>query len=186
MKVYDRALFMRCQHGLERMQSDCSTAGGPAYREWPLPPPSITEVKMRRLVTLVMCVGAVVFSLVSAMPVAAEGLFPASVASGDPKPDSVILWTRVVDPALPDALLAEVATDMAFADVVFSQQVTVSADNDWCVKVRATGLEPYTTYYYRFVYGSGGTMETSRVGRTKTAPTPDTPCPLPTMACTTR
>ena len=133
---------------------------------------------MRRWMTLVVFMVVVAVGGAGALPATAEGLFPASVASGDPRPDSVILWTRVVEPAMPDALLVEVATEMDFADVVFSQALTVSADNGWCVKVRATGLQPYTTYYYRFVYGSGAAMEISPVGRTKTTPTPEMDVPV--------
>ena len=133
---------------------------------------------MRRWMSLAIVFVSLFVLFSSAVPAAAAGMFPASVASGDPKPDSVILWTRVVDPAMPDALVVEVATDIDFTDVVFNEQLTVNADNGWCVKVRATGLQPYTTYYYRFVYGSGAAMETSPIGRTKTAPTPDMDVPV--------
>ncbi len=108
----------------------------------------------------------------------AQGLFPQSVASGDPTPDSVVLWTRVDSPEMPDALQVEVATDETFANVVFTRQLTASADNDWCLKVLVDGLEAYTTYYYRFVYGTGAAMEYSPVGRTRTAPTADMDVPV--------
>jgi hypothetical protein len=103
--------------------------------------------------------------------------FPQSVASGDPRPTSVVLWTRIDNPEMPDAIRVDVATDEVFTDVVFTRELTASADNDWCLKVLATGLMPYTTYYYRFVYGSGAAMVYSPVGRTKTAPTPDMDVP---------
>jgi alkaline phosphatase D len=122
------------------------------------------------------CVAALCLGMTTTA--AAAGMFPVSVASGDPRPDSVILWTQLDEPAMPDAIVVEVAADEDFADIVFTRQLTASADNGWCVKVRATGLQPYTTYYYRFVYGSGGVMETSPVGRTKTAPTPDMDVPV--------
>ena len=51
-----------------------------------------------------------------------EGWFPNSVVSGDPRPESVILWTRVEDPQVSaDAdldLWLQVATDEAFTDLV--------------------------------------------------------------------
>lgn len=128
---------------------------------------------MHRSKSLVLVTAVVAALLSGAATSSAQGMFPSSVASGDPRPDSVILWTQVAEPSVPDALTVEVATDRDFTDVVFSRQLTASADNGWCVKVRATGLEPYTTYYYRFVYGTGAAMELSPVGRTKTAPTPD-------------
>ena len=109
---------------------------------------------------------------------AANDYFPQSVASGDPRPDSVVLWTRIDNPDMPDAIQVEVATDEAFANVVFTRQLTASADNDWCLKVRVEGLDSYTTYFYRFVYGTGAVMEYSPVGRTKTAPTPEMAVPV--------
>jgi alkaline phosphatase D len=107
--------------------------------------------------------------------------FPQSVASGDPKPSSVILWTRVDDPAHPSddlALVLEVATDERFSrrvtfDGVERMELNAEAEFDHCVKVRATGLEPGTVYYFRFLYEADGGREISRTGRTKTAPLPD-------------
>ncbi len=133
---------------------------------------------MRR--TFRTAIGSALLSAVvlTAVPTAAQGMFPFSVASGDPRPDSVILWTRVAEPDMPDALMVEVASDFDFTDVVFSRMLTASANDGWVVKVRADGLAPYTTYFYRFVYGSGGAVETSPVGRTKTAPIPDMDVPV--------
>jgi len=90
----------------------------------------------------------------------------------------VIVWTRLDNPEMPDAVMVEVATDADFQDVVFSQDVVAEEQYDYAVKVLVEGLMPYTTYYYRFVYGSGGAMEMSPVGRTKTAPSPDMDVPV--------
>ena len=100
--------------------------------------------------------------------------FPQSVASGDPRPSSVVLWTRVVDPQRIGEDLdvtLEVAKDAQFRELVTvngagSLRIAAAAAADGCVKVRLTELEPDTTYYYRFVYAD----ISSRVGRTKTAP----------------
>ncbi len=108
----------------------------------------------------------------------AEGTFPYSVASGDPRPDSVILWTKLVEPAMPDALQVEVATDSEFLDVVATRDLVAEVANDYAVKVRVDGLAPYTTYYYRFIYGSGAMMDYSPTGRTRTAPAPDSNQPV--------
>lgn len=110
-----------------------------------------------------------------------EKYFPQSVVSGDPKPDSVILWTRVADEAGGDGdlgLTLEVATDAQFTQRVSvngadSMALTASAAFDHCVKAKVKGLSAGTTYYYRFIYASGGVNYVSRTGRTKTAPAPD-------------
>jgi alkaline phosphatase D len=95
-------------------------------------------------------------------------LFPQGVASGDPAPDSIILWTRrpPVDKAAAK-LTVEIATDPSFGHVVGKQEAAISADADWTCRVLAGGLKPRTVYWYRFTdeHGSG-----SRVGRTITAP----------------
>ncbi len=122
--------------------------------------------------------GLILVTCAVAGAAAANDYFPQSVASGDPRPDSVVLWTRIDNPDIPDAIQVEVATDEAFTNVVFTRQLTASEDNDWCLKVRVEGLDAYTTYYYRFVYGTGAVMEYSAVGRTKTAPTPEMAVPV--------
>src|SRR5882724_9518587 len=107
--------------------------------------------------------------------------FPQSVASGDPRPTSVVLWTRVIDPDQPDSDLTvtlDVATDEAFSQRVAldgapSGTLQALAGFDHCVKTRVEGLEPGTTYYYRFHYSKNGASTNSRVGRTKTAPAED-------------
>lgn len=99
-------------------------------------------------------------------------LYPHGVASGDPRSDSVILWTR----RAPDAgatshrLTVEVATDPGFADVVARGDVAVTAATDWTCRFLAAGLRPAREYWYRFVDEAGNA---SRVGRTLTAPADD-------------
>lgn len=98
------------------------------------------------------------------------------VASGDPKPDSVVLWTRA-EPrsgAGPVTVRYEVALDEAFSQRVAEGSVTVDESSDWTVRIKPVDLTPYTAYYYRF--SAGGT--TSVVGQTKTAPTPDQDVPV--------
>lgn len=96
-------------------------------------------------------------------------LFPQGVASGDPRPDSVILWTRRV----PDSgvashrLTVEVASDPKFGRLVARGDVAVTAATDWTSRFLAAGLKPAREYWYRFVDEQGNM---SRVGRTLTAP----------------
>ena len=93
--------------------------------------------------------------------------FEHGVASGDPLDDAVLLWTRVTPSR---AATVEVAWELSdsedFQAVVASGSFSTDADRDYTVKVDATGLEPGSTYFYRF----SAEGETSAVGRTKTLP----------------
>jgi alkaline phosphatase D len=99
-------------------------------------------------------------------------LYAEGVASGDPAPDSVILWTRRQTDG---PLFVEVARDEGFFSIVSHAQVTPRAENDWTVRVLAAGLTPSTTYWYRFSDASGAG---SRIGRTRTAPAADDTRPV--------
>ncbi|MBC6982860.1 alkaline phosphatase [Caulobacter sp. 17J80-11] len=96
-------------------------------------------------------------------------LYPQGVASGDPRPDSVILWTRRApdDGVAAHRLTVEVASDPQFRKPVARGQVAVTAATDWTCRFLAAGLKPAREYWYRFVDEAGNT---SRVGRTLTAP----------------
>jgi alkaline phosphatase D len=97
-------------------------------------------------------------------------VFPQGLASGDPKPDSVILWTRVEPEGESSVSVKyEVATDEAFASLVSSGEQTVDASTDHTLRLKVVGLGSYTTYYYRFIARD----VISDHGRTKTAPAPD-------------
>jgi alkaline phosphatase D len=96
-------------------------------------------------------------------------LYPHGVASGDPFPDSVILWTRrPPSPAsIAKKLIAEISEDQAFRRVVAKTDVELTAQNDWTCRVLAAGLKPGRVYWYRFTDECGFG---SRIGRTITAP----------------
>ena len=108
-----------------------------------------------------------------------EKYFPQSVASGDPKEASVILWTRAVDAKAKGALtlMLEVALDEKFEMRVELPEAAASLEakpeHDGCVRVRVESLDPSTTYYYRFAYVVDDTAYVSRTGRTKTAAASD-------------
>ncbi|MEO5934226.1 MAG: alkaline phosphatase D family protein [Duganella sp.] len=95
--------------------------------------------------------------------------FAHGVASGDPLPDRVILWTRVTAaPGADDMDVGwTVAEDSAFAKTVASGTARAGAAGDYTVKVDATGLSANRAYYYRFRCQGVD----SPVGRTKTLPT---------------
>lgn len=104
--------------------------------------------------------------------------FPQSVASGDPKPTSLILWTRVRSESESDvSLRLQVAKDAAFAQLAVDTELLASAEHDHCLKVKVVDLEPYTRYWYRFLYGSN-TPVSSPVGRARTAPLADADVPV--------
>ncbi|MFF2568119.1 alkaline phosphatase D family protein [Streptomyces sp. NPDC058084] len=121
----------------------------------------------------------------TASPALADAGAPAflhGIASGDPLPDGVLLWTRVTP--TPDAAPGsgrgadtpvgwELAEDRSFARTVASGTVVASASSDHTVKVDVRGLRPATSYWFRFT--SGGTV--SPTGRTRTAPAVDSAAP---------
>lgn len=100
-------------------------------------------------------------------PEGASEAFKHGVASGDPLADRVILWTRV-SPAAPGNFMVgwELSSDANFGIILGSGTVTTGPAQDYTVKVDATGLQPSSTYYYRFSHGA----ERSPSGRTKTLP----------------
>ncbi len=121
-------------------------------------------------------------ALLVTTPARASGsVFRHGIASGDPLPTGVILWTRVTvsDDATPGSGLGaaaavrwEIADDAGFASLAASGTATATADSDHTVKIDATGLTPGRDYWYRFT----ALGETSPIGRTRTAPAPsDTP-----------
>ncbi|MES1166568.1 MAG: alkaline phosphatase D family protein, partial [Pseudomonadota bacterium] len=104
-------------------------------------------------------------------------LYPQGVASGDPDPHSVILWTRrpFAQSSPRQPLTVEVAEDEAFHRVIAEAPAPVSRAADWTARVLIGGLQPAHTYWYRFTDTDGNG---SRVGRTITAPLPDDPRPV--------
>ena len=99
--------------------------------------------------------------------------FTLGVASGDPLPKSVVLWTRLAtDPFDGGAgtkqvhVKWEVAADEQFRRVVRRGNTMAGPELGYSVHVEVKGLRPSTTYWYRF--RSRGAI--SPVGRTRTAP----------------
>ena len=96
------------------------------------------------------------------MSTRASNPFTLGVASGYPKEDSVVLWTRLA----PDPLYGggmdtvgdveiplEIATDSSFTNVVRRTRAVAEARYAHSVHHVATGLRPNTHYWYRFSYG---------------------------------
>ncbi|RDW72710.1 alkaline phosphatase D family protein [Aspergillus mulundensis] len=126
--------------------------------------------------------------------------FTHGVASGDPYADSVILWTRAAPSLNASASETTVSgavplydhenekyakasahpicvtyrvldSPSANASVVDEGEVYTSSDVDYTVKVEATGLQPFTSYWYQFRICDSENV--SPLGRTKTAPSAD-------------
>jgi alkaline phosphatase D len=94
--------------------------------------------------------------------------FVHGVASGDPTPDSVLLWTRrASDGDAPVTLSWTVARDPALTDVVAEGTVDTDPAADHTAMVEVADLAPATTYYYGFEDPDGAP---SALGRTRTAP----------------
>ena len=95
-------------------------------------------------------------------------LYPEGVASGDPDPNSVILWTRrPFEDGPRHVLTVEVAEDEGFRRVIAQAPAPVSASSDWTTRVLVGRLKPAHVYWYRFTDSEGNG---SRIGRTITAP----------------
>jgi alkaline phosphatase D len=126
---------------------------------------------------------AVLFSLLFfGHPVFSQNLFdeelvklfdPASkpfyfgVASGDPLPGAVVIWTKIYpDKQEPQEVLWEMAEDTLMQSPVQSGTVLTDVSSAFTVKVDVQNLAPGKTYFYRFRHGS----VFSPIGRTKTAP----------------
>lgn len=100
--------------------------------------------------------------------------FSFGVASGDPLADRVIIWTRLANsPLIAEVTLPEtvevswtVAIDAGLTQIVRQGKTPAMAQMAHCVHVDVDGLEPATTYYYRF----SAMGQTSRLGRARTAP----------------
>lgn len=113
-----------------------------------------------------------------AAPELASDPFTLGVASGDPLPDGVVLWTRLaLDVTEPDGAMPaedipvvwELASDAGFDDVIAAGTATAVPGLGHSVHVEADGLEPDSEYHYRFAVGE----YTSPVGRTRTFPADD-------------
>ncbi|MGH9255312.1 MAG: alkaline phosphatase D family protein [Vicinamibacterales bacterium] len=100
--------------------------------------------------------------------------FTLGVASGDPTPEGIVLWTRLA----PDALngggmpTANVSTDWeisetdGFTRIVQKGSAVARPELGHSVHVEVSGLQPGREYFYRFRAGG----EVSQTGRTRTAP----------------
>ncbi|MFF7810737.1 alkaline phosphatase D family protein [Streptomyces sp. NPDC007945] len=106
-----------------------------------------------------------------------EDPFTLGVASGDPLPGSVLLWTRLAPrpfepggglPAERVSVHWELARDERFTRTVRRGRATAHPEFGHSVHVEVEHLEPGREFYYRFRAGNW----VSPAGRTRTAPAP--------------
>lgn len=106
--------------------------------------------------------------------------FTLGVASGVPRPDSVVLWTRLAPrphelggglPPLPLAVRWELAEDERFSTGLRRGEFIARPEHAHAVHVEVGGLASARPYFYRFI--AGGAV--SEAGRTRTAPAEDAP-----------
>jgi alkaline phosphatase D len=109
-----------------------------------------------------------------AQPRFASDPFTLGVASGSPRPDSVVLWTRLLPEPLAGDVLPpenielrwEIARDDRFRDIAQRGTARATPELAHSVRVEVTELEPARWYWYRFMAGDA----VSAIGRTRTAP----------------
>jgi alkaline phosphatase D len=140
---------------------------------------------------LVGCGGGSATAPAPAVPPATGGnwKFPQSVASGDPRADSIMLWTRVVPTSLDDVATVTAKSGVTVRLVVTAgdntpllgsnkvidgvlvvdEQLELNADFDNTIRHKVTGLKSNQVYFYQFTAGD----IRSNVGRFKTAPAVD-------------
>lgn len=102
--------------------------------------------------------------------------FSLGVASGAPRADGFVIWTRLAPEPLagggldpePIEVRWEVAHDPSFRRIAARGSATAQPRSAHTVHVEVEGLEPRRDYHYRFMAGN----ETSAIGRACTAPIP--------------
>lgn len=110
--------------------------------------------------------------------------FSLGVASGAPRPDGFVLWTRLApdplsaNPETPGGMTGgdvavdyEIASDEGMRDIVRRGTAAAEAAFAWSVHADVTGLQPGRSYWYRFLSGDAA----SRVGRAMTSIPAGTP-----------
>src|SRR5262249_30900096 len=100
-----------------------------------------------------------------------------AVGAGDASSTDAILWTRIQNPTgtAGVGLIAQVSTDPTFATGLAGFAGVTDPAHDYTVHIDATGLQPGTRYYYRFVADDGVISE---VGTFVTAPDPSANVPV--------
>jgi alkaline phosphatase D len=118
--------------------------------------------------------GATTWGAVQRRPVFSSDPFQLGVASGDPAPQGVVIWTRLAPEPLegggmPDVAVPvtwEVADDDSMRQIVRQGVAWANPQLAHSVHVEVDGLQPDRWYWYRFSVGEAQ----SPIGRTRTTP----------------
>ncbi|NNE18936.1 MAG: hypothetical protein HKN10_10715, partial [Myxococcales bacterium] len=103
-------------------------------------------------------------------PIGPENLFEHGVASGDPLPEGVVLWSRItLEGSEPVEVWWEMALDEDFLERTAQGTFMTDASRDYTVKVDVPGLIWGRNYFYRFAVQG----RWSPTGRTRLAPKPN-------------
>ncbi|MES1022509.1 alkaline phosphatase [Gloeocapsa sp. BRSZ] len=111
---------------------------------------------------------------VVAQPRFSDYPFKLGVTSGEPLPDGFVIWTRLAPQPLNGGGMPkqnievrwQVARDPKMQQVVQQGKAIATPELAHSVHVEVQGLEPNRWYWYQFKAGN----DTSRIGRTRTAP----------------
>ncbi len=110
----------------------------------------------------------------------AQAPFYFGVASGDPKSNRVVLWTKLVNiESYKTTVSWVIATDSSLKNIVQSGKTGTDTSSAYTVKLNVENLAPYTTYFYQFTVGE----KHSPIGRTKTAPNDATQLKFAVVSC---
>jgi alkaline phosphatase D len=94
--------------------------------------------------------------------------FTHNVASGEPGSDSVLLWTRYVNPTGgPSKVRVEISESRDFVKIAGGGQMVTGPWRDHTVKITVDNLAPGKWHWFRFIAPDGSI---SPIGRTKTLP----------------
>lgn len=131
------------------------------------------------LLATLLCIGHIYRTLVYSVTIPLKSELPRialsqemapfyhGVASGDPLPDRVMLWTRITpDSSGPVQVTWRVARDPEMKQVVRQGYLRTDENRDYTVKVDADRLAPNQWYYYQFE----ALGRRSLIGRTRTTP----------------
>lgn len=146
-------------------------------------PPEHPLLSRRQLLGLSGATGALIALGINAPTAAAappqrqENLFGLGVASGAPRPDGVVLWTRLAPeplaedghggmPLRPVSVKWEVSRDEQFRQIVARGQALAQPELAHSVHPRVEGLAPGSGYFFRFLVGP----QTSPAGKFSTLP----------------